>query len=106
MNKAQIELWIREAKYVTHSFFEYDESGNKRETRIFEKDGQLYALSFCNGYISAKMGEKGLESERDDKGARIKDKNGELIYIYEPIPVRKETKMVEVTEYVQIEKTT
>jgi len=105
MNKEEISQWIKEAEYIVTSFFEYDECGNKEETRIYEKDGQLYSLDFCDDSVNPKWDDKcGNMSERDKDGKRIKDKNGEYIYIYEPRKVRKETKIVtqEVTEYVEM----
>jgi len=101
MNKKQLEEWVKNKEYVVHSFFEYDENGNKREERIYKTiDGRLYSVSFCNNYPNPKLGDKGYMSERDENGKRIKDEKGEFIWIYEPTEVEEVKKMVETTEYI------
>jgi len=105
MNKEELNQWMKEAKFITCAFCEFDGRGNKWETRIFEKDNRLYSIGFCNNHPNPKFGEHGHESERDESGKRKKDKNGEYIYIYEPTPVKKvtTTKTIKVTEYIEEE---
>lgn len=105
MNIKELNEWIKSAKYVTTS--EYEENdGNKYVTKIYEKDGQLYSIHYCNNYPTAKWSDDcGYMSERDENGKRLKDEHGQHLFIYEPIPVIKHsyTKTIEVTEYTPIE---
>jgi len=87
MNRQELQDWIKSCKRVDIAESEYNED-NHFQTNIYEKDGQLYKIDFCNGEASAKWGKSGYESERDANGKRIKDACGRLSYIYEPIPVK------------------
>ena len=103
MNRQEIQQWITEAEYITSSACDYDGRGNRHEIKIYEKDGQFYSVSFYNRELTPAYGKKGLEMERDENGEPLKDERGRTKYIYpEPKPVKKITKMVEVTEYVTI----
>ena len=104
MTKNEIEQWIKKATFVTSSYFEYDGRGNREETRIYDKDGQLYLINFFNKKPSPEWGEKGCAVERDAYGEALKDEGGETKYIYAaPKPVTRIVKMVEVVKYIPIE---
>ena len=104
MNKQELEDWIKSAKYYGCAEFLYDDNGNKDATYVYEKDGKLYTISFCNDHPCSKWDEKGRMTERDENGKRIKDKHGEYLFIYEPVEVKEVKKMVEVTEYIPLDK--
>ena len=81
MTKDELKQWLAESKRVDgHS--DFDESGNRAEWRIFERDGQLYRLAFLNGHPSEKWGEKGY-----------------IRGVYEPRKVIRETETIEVVSY-------
>lgn len=102
MNLEQLKEWLKEAKYIDTPDSSIDGCGNREDTRIFEKGGQLYSIEYCNNHPNPKWDDKcGNMSERDENGVRLKDTHGEYLYIYEPMPVIKKTykKTIDVVEY-------
>ena len=85
MNKQEIFKWIEEAKYITTSRLEYDESSNRWESRIYKKGSQLYSVGFCNKEPMTKSNSK-------SKGP-----------YYEPTLVKKIQKKIVETTYEPIE---
>ena len=81
MTKAELSQWFARAKLV-HSESEFDENGNREESKIYEYEGRLYRLGFQNGHPYEKWGEK-----------------GPLPGVYEPRKVIREAKLVEVVTY-------
>lgn len=77
MTKDELNQWLIKAKLV-HCESEFDENGNREESKIFEYEGQLYRLEFQNGEAYQNWGEKG---------------------VYEPRKVIRETQLVEVVTY-------
>ena len=106
MNIQELDEWLKKAEYISTPEYNHDENGNKYESRVFKKDGQLYRLGYCNNHPNPKWDDKcGNMSERDDNGVRIKDEKGQLKYIYEPKPVKRVAykKTIEIVEYLPIE---
>jgi hypothetical protein len=81
MTRKELEQWLAEAKFVDGES-EFDQNGNCEESRIYEHNGQLYRLHFCNGTPSEKWGDKGF-----------------VRGVFEPRMVVRETQMVEVISY-------
>jgi hypothetical protein len=86
MTRVELDEWVAQCKVVDHHE-EFDERGNCHEWRIYESNGQLYRLSFCNGHPCETLGAKGY-----------------IRGVYEPRKVIRETKVVEVTRYHEAEK--
>jgi len=85
MTLKEIKEWMSSHKLVDRG---WEESGddNRLTYNIFEVDGQLYRVDFCNGYISEKwISEKGY-----------------VRGVYEPYKVKKEVEMIERVEYIPI----
>ena len=59
MTLDELNLWIKAHRYVRHASDEYDESGNREESRIYTDDnGKLFIIEFCNGHPYEKWDEK------------------------------------------------
>ena len=85
MTKDELAKWLKESKFVDGDS-EYDENGNCEAWRVYERDGKLYRVEFLNGSPYEKWGDKGF----------IRD-------IYEPREVIRETEMVEIVRYREID---
>jgi hypothetical protein len=59
MNLTEMQQWVKTAKYVT-STREVDKCGNEEVTKIYEKDGVLYGVDYCNDYFCEKWTDEGL----------------------------------------------
>jgi len=81
MNKEELKEWFKQSKYVGSSG-EYDKCSNYWSDAIYEHDGKLYSVSFCDKEPLEKWGEKGY----------IRD-------AYEPIEVVRKTEMIERVYY-------
>ena len=83
MTKIELDNWIKSAKYVTCAQDYYDDNTNHYVATIYEKNGELFQIEFCNGHPYEKWGGKGFI-------------RGEYSI---PRKVKKVTRMVEQTEY-------
>jgi hypothetical protein len=57
MTLQELNDWIKTAKLITtkHAY----DHGNDWATKIYEKNGQLYAIEFCNNHPFEQYGTKG-----------------------------------------------
>lgn len=83
MKKEELQNWIKSAKYIDTPEDTYDDNTNRYTTNIYEKDGKLYKIEYCNGHFYEKWGKTGF----------IRGEYGE------PIEVKKVKRMVEVISY-------
>jgi len=51
MTKQEIDNWMRDAEFVDSIVSDQDRD-NEYETHIYKREEQLYAIYFCNGYVS------------------------------------------------------
>jgi len=56
MTKQEIDNWMRDAEFVDSIVSDQDRD-NEYETHIYKREEQLYAIYFCNGYVSERYTE-------------------------------------------------
>ena len=84
MKLKDLQEWIKGAPVVDYGRERTDSNGNEDEQRIYNKDGQLYSVWFCNGYPYQTW---------SDKYGFVKDDYAE------PRPVNAKHTLEYVTEY-------
>jgi hypothetical protein len=84
MTLQEIREWMKDKKRVD-SHYEHDSNGNCEGYDIFEHEGALWQVNFCNEYPSEVWGEKGY-----------------IRGLYEPVKVKKNVRMVEDVTYVPV----
>lgn len=91
MTKDELLLWMKSAKYVTTSFHEYDDRGNLWATYIYEKDGKLYQINYCNKEPNEYWDEEIINKNSSIKGGYVR---GE----YKPKEVTKVVKQITIDD--------
>ena len=81
MTKEELQKWMAESKFVD-SDREFDENGNCEESRIYERNGELFRVEFQNGHPYEKWGEKSF-----------------IRGVYDVRKVIRETETIEVVRY-------
>ncbi len=82
MTLNELEEWMQSANYEGIAESEYDSHGNHFITLIYEKDGKLYSVDYCNNVPSEVWGDKGF-----------------IRGVYAPKEVTRHTEMIERVYY-------
>ena len=84
MTKEELVTWIKTAKYVDGSP-EYNEREKEWSYSIYEFEGEIYRVDYCNGHFSEEWGDKGCI-----RGS------------YKPYRVEKKVEIIEQVDYVPV----
>ena len=85
MNKQELKDWIKSAHYDGIAEEEHDSCGNFFLTCIYEKDGKLYSIDYCNNEPSEVWSDKGF-----------------IRGVYQPKEVTRHTEMIERVYYKEV----
>ena len=85
MTLEELNQWMKESVRLNGGE-DYDyESGCSYAWEIYENNGKLYRVDFCNGHPCSKWGEKGL-----------------ILGEFEPIEVTRHVEIVEKVDYIPV----
>ena len=87
MNRQELKEWKRSVNCYACAEDEYDQQGNHFQTFIFEKDGKLYSISYCNSEPKEVWGKKGY-----------------IRGVYEPVEVTRHTEIIKRVYYKPVKK--
>lgn len=87
MTKDEIQDWIKSSEVYCRGIDDFDGSNEYRYI-IYKNNGKLFRLDYCNGTLTEKW----------------EDGKGYIRNIYEPYEVIESVRMVEVRDFIRLEK--
>jgi hypothetical protein len=90
LNEQQLSEWLKSALFVDSTEEFVDDNGNYEGDKIFEKDGKLWSLEYCNNKPSSRWD--------DRKG----NHGGEYVHgEYDIFEIEAKKEMIEITKYIR-----